>query len=506
MGQSILNKFSIGCLVLAFIILLNHTSIQAQESDRNVDFQHVFSNNLIHVTGTYPWNDSEFYPGIFHLQNDSESWCHISGNFFVSKEMPDFMKYCTFLNHLSTSEKQVLVKTFSYYENDFEQALKNAGLSSELKYLPATLSAMNNYAVSTYRRAGLWQLTHFQAVLNDLQENRFVDERLDVKKATKAAVAEIIKNKQLFNDDKLAVLAYVFGKTKIRNLCEDIEGEFTFEKFIKTAPENIVEFIAKFQAVTAFLSGNTYVVNDKKIVSAEVAVEKKIHFKQLAVLEITEKQLAFYNPQYRFAIVPKGCSLQLPPETKNEFMTMADSVYNAYDSAYFAITVQHIEYPPEPVRQYVGVSKDLHIAGKEKLSYTIKSGDVLGTIAEKFDVKVADLRSWNNISNPRRIRAGQKLSVFVDKGKTDEYAENYKKVNADIRKQTSTPDFSISAIADFTTSAKAKKVEHIVKSGESPYTIAKQYKGVTSEDILKWNNIKDARKIQIGQKLIIYIQ
>jgi len=49
-----------------------------------------------------------------------------------------------------------------------------------------------------------------------------------------------------------------------------------------------------------------------------------------------------------------------------------------------------------------------------------------------------------------------------------------------------------------------KKVEHIVKNGESPFTIAKKYDGVTPEDILKWNKIDDARKIQIGQKLIVY--
>ena len=49
------------------------------------------------------------------------------------------------------------------------------------------------------------------------------------------------------------------------------------------------------------------------------------------------------------------------------------------------------------------------------------------------------------------------------------------------------------------------KVEHIVKSGESPYVIAKKYDGVTPEQILQWNGVKDARKIQIGQKLIIYL-
>jgi membrane-bound lytic murein transglycosylase D len=52
----------------------------------------------------------------------------------------------------------------------------------------------------------------------------------------------------------------------------------------------------------------------------------------------------------------------------------------------------------------------------------------------------------------------------------------------------------------------SKKIEHVVKSGESPFVIAKQYEGVTPELILEWNNIDNPRKIQIGQKLIIYRQ
>ena len=45
---------------------------------------------------------------------------------------------------------------------------------------------------------------------------------------------------------------------------------------------------------------------------------------------------------------------------------------------------------------------------------------------------------------------------------------------------------------------------YTVKSGDNPYNIAKRYSWATADEILKWNNISDPSKLQIGQKLKIY--
>ena len=45
---------------------------------------------------------------------------------------------------------------------------------------------------------------------------------------------------------------------------------------------------------------------------------------------------------------------------------------------------------------------------------------------------------------------------------------------------------------------------YTVKSGDNPYNIAKRYSWATADDILKWNNISDPSKLQVGQKLKIY--
>ena len=53
--------------------------------------------------------------------------------------------------------------------------------------------------------------------------------------------------------------------------------------------------------------------------------------------------------------------------------------------------------------------------------HVVKSGEVLGSIAHKYGVKIADIKKRNNISDPRKIRVGQKL--VIPAGKSAQKAE-----------------------------------------------------------------------------------
>jgi membrane-bound lytic murein transglycosylase D len=50
----------------------------------------------------------------------------------------------------------------------------------------------------------------------------------------------------------------------------------------------------------------------------------------------------------------------------------------------------------------------------QPIRYTVRSGDSLSTISEKFNVRVADLRKWNKNSLGKYLKLGQKLKVKVD--------------------------------------------------------------------------------------------
>lgn len=50
--------------------------------------------------------------------------------------------------------------------------------------------------------------------------------------------------------------------------------------------------------------------------------------------------------------------------------------------------------------------------GKQKIGYTVRKGDTLIAIANRWGVSVLDLVSWNDIRNPDLIYAGQTLVIY----------------------------------------------------------------------------------------------
>lgn len=52
-----------------------------------------------------------------------------------------------------------------------------------------------------------------------------------------------------------------------------------------------------------------------------------------------------------------------------------------------------------------------------KVYYTVKSGDTLSRIASRFNVAVADIKSWNNINNKKYLQPGDQLTLNVNVAK-----------------------------------------------------------------------------------------
>jgi membrane-bound lytic murein transglycosylase D len=55
-------------------------------------------------------------------------------------------------------------------------------------------------------------------------------------------------------------------------------------------------------------------------------------------------------------------------------------------------------------------------AGQEtsKVTYKVRRGDTLSEIADRFDVSVRELMTWNRLRQSSSLRAGQRLVVYVD--------------------------------------------------------------------------------------------
>jgi membrane-bound lytic murein transglycosylase D len=511
--SKILHRFISGLIIS---LVVTPAAIFAQPDSVIQHFQSKHEKNIIETGNLYCFTDPAFQPGKVRFSsvvNFNEKYSELNPGLFP--EMSEKAEsYYQFLNSLSIVQKENLVRMFSFYEKQFDINFKKAGLPIDLKYIAPAISGLNQNAIGENGSAGIWQLTHFQAVLNGLQVTKLVDERFNPELSTRAFTAVMKQNFAAFKTPELAILGYLYGNTKVKNAVS-LAGEVaSLKQVLQYLPENAKLIIAALQSTLVFLKVNRFKPETdplaKKILPDSVQITRQIHFQQISkVFGIPLKQLEFLNPQYRFSIVTvegKFPKLALPAGYRDDFVLYQDSVYNAYDSSLFQLTTQKIEYPPAPGRQYRGETvKNLEIEGKTKIGYTLQTGDVLGVIAEKYDVEVEDLKYWNNISNERKIQAGKNVDIFVDNDKAAYYSgiqqvqkKKEEKIPVTVQLQQNT------TLAVFQDLNQGKKIEHIVKNGESPFTIAKKYDGVTPADILKWNNIDNARKIQIGQKLIIF--
>jgi len=113
---------------------------------------------------------------------------------------------------------------------------------------------------------------------------------------------------------------------------------------------------------------------------------------------------------------------------------------------------------------------------KKSSSYTVKSGDNLTLIADKFDVSVSDIKDWNDL-NSDVIQEGQVLKLYASK------KESNKETTQETKK------------------SKTKTTTYTVKKGDTLAKIADKYE-VTIADLKKWNKIK-GDVIEVGQKLTV---
>lgn len=150
--------------------------------------------------------------------------------------------------------------------------------------------------------------------------------------------------------------------------------------------------------------------------------------------------------------------------------------------------------------------------------YVVKEGDCLSKIASKNHTTVANLKKWNRLSSDA-IRPGQKLAIKktewkqVTTTKTIPANPNATSSTPAARNTTSPTTKSDTIVKDgqylvarqVTTNERrqyTKTLTHKVKAGETLGGIAAKYK-VSVADLQKWNNIKDPRKIQVGQSIAI---
>src|SRR5690606_8106383 len=121
--------------------------------------------------------------------------------------------------------------------------------------------------------------------------------------------------------------------------------------------------------------------------------------------------------------------------------------------------------------------------GRDRIVYKVRSGDVLGSIALRYGVRVSDIKKWNNLSS-NTIRVGQRLNIWLKPSQSTAVAS--------ARTSSSTP----TPIPDSKT--------YVVQPGDTLWDISRKFEGVTIEKLKSLNNLT-GNKIHAGQKLVLGI-
>ena len=147
------------------------------------------------------------------------------------------------------------------------------------------------------------------------------------------------------------------------------------------------------------------------------------------------------------------------------------------------ITIQ-----PAPVSSHPPIPTQSELAdGTRYVDVTVKRGDALEVIARSNGTTVDAIKKANNLSSTK-LSVGQVLRVPVS---------TTKKVVADAG-TTGQPK----QVTASTTNSSSGAQYYVVKKGDNPWKIAKQF-NVRFEDLLKMNNLDEerARNMKIGDKI-----
>jgi len=407
----------------------------------------------------------------------------------------------------------------NYYFPIFEEALERYQLPLELKYLPIIESALNPKIVSRAGASGLWQFMIGTGKLYGLEINSYIDERNDPIKSSDAAARYLRDLYNIYGDWHVVIAAYNCGPGNINKAVRRSGGKQSYWDIYYSLPRETRGYIPVFIAAT-------YVMNYEKehllkatepkfkTVTDTIEVHNYLNFEQLsAVLNIPIEEIRRLNPQYRRDIIParpdKTYLLKLPNEAISAYIDNQTQIF-AYNRDKYFPNNQLVPLKGKSTKNSKGAITP--VDGMRELTHVVKSGDNLGAIASKYRVSVNDLKAWNDFRK-KTLQIGQRITVYVP-GKPLKSKETV------IEKPATTPPTlanqptetkSGSAISqavtspsmEVTSTTSDEYILYTVQRGDSLFTIAKKFPGITDADLKAFNNIRNVKGLYVGQQLKI---
>lgn len=404
--------------------------------------------------------------------NDRNLWLRIKRGFTFPTRYPlDNPKHTQRVTHyLSRLEKSPhhfkglanKARPYLYY---VVSELEKNNMPLEIALLPIVESRYDPFAYSPGRAAGLWQFIPSTGKRFGLIQDWWQDERRDTIAATGAAIQYLLFLHNRFDNDwLLALAAYNAGQGNVAKAIRKNKklGKPT-DYWSLDLPKETRHYVPQLLAWREFLReadssviASGYIAN--KPFFDVVDVGSQIDLAQAAQLaDIDIDSLYQLNPSYsRWATDPQSPHFLLVP------------VANKFNFEQALETI--------PVSQRLVWQR-----------YTVRKGDVLGKIADKFSTSTTIIASSNHLKS-NVIRVGQVLLIPSAKEKGEYYTKSVEQRLAKRQNRSGSNN---------------TKVKHTVKSGETLWDIGKKY-GVSSSAIARWNNMAPKDVLRINQKLVIW--
>lgn len=301
-----------------------------------------------------------------------------------------------------------------------EAALAQTGSPQELKYLMPSQSGMDNLKTNAFGAGGYFQFLYQNARLYHLKINSYVDERRDAKKSAWSAGKYFQELHAIYNDWLLSIAAFASTPANVNKAIVMAGGSMDYWAVHPFLPMETRDAVPRFIAtVYLFHFYNEHHLTPWKgypsLEADTVEAQQMVSFDQIAlVLNIPRSTIEWLNPIFKMGVVPfseNHYSLLLPKGMGPLFKQKQWQIYSTIISKPNddSPTISQDNSPPEQQPPVLS-----------KVTYRVKSGDNIVTIADCFDCTVMQLKSWNHLRN-NALPVGKWLTFWVPTEKVATY-------------------------------------------------------------------------------------